>query len=247
MNFKHTLAFIGLITSSTLTISTGSAFAFNFTNGSALGTCEPINEFTMKSCTTADGFTLTVTKNGTVGSLGGFLAEKTVDGVTGVGIYGDDHPHGSLEEIDYGEELTLTSAQPSILQSLDLAFLYKAPAFGDTLDEIAQVTAGGITGTLSVLTNTTAEWKWNGITQTLTALSKSDESGGGWYRIFNPFGKTEVTDIKLTAPDPEGDYIKHDFSLVGAEKVPEPTTIAGLGLVAGALVAYRRRKNHKAC
>jgi len=247
MKFKHTLSFFGLMTGSTLALSMMPAQAFNFTSGTALGTCDPISEYTMKSCTTDDGFTLNVTKNGTVGSLGGFLAEKTVNGVTGVGVYGDDHPNGSIEEIDYGEELALAIDQPSILNSLDLGFLYRPPVFQDQLNEIAEVSAGGITGTLTVLTSTTAEWKWNGITQMLTALSNSDENGGGWYRIFNPFGTTAVTEVRLAGALPEGDYVKRDFSLVGAEKVPEPATLAGLGLVGGALVASRRRKNRKAC
>jgi PEP-CTERM motif len=92
-------------------------------------------------------------------------------------------------------------------------------------------------------------------------VSPSTGSGGGYYNILNPFGNNVFSWIKLspvtrtmTAPmgnngpqaiGPE-DRANSDFALTSAKAtvavVPEPTTLAGLGLISGLLMASRRRK-----
>ncbi len=203
------------------------AYAFNFTTGTNLGDCGDIpleklsnnNDLsvsTISTCTTADGITLSTN--------GGVLSLKEVNGTKGVGIYDDLHPNGSLQEIDFGETLTLSTATPSIWKSIDISFLYQEGAFGDVVDEVATIKAGGITGTLSVLGTDSAEWSWNGFTQILSGNATS--SGGGAFSILNPFGDTKVSTVTLTSTQ-DGNYIYSDFAVTGAT-VPEPSLLIGL-------------------
>jgi hypothetical protein len=256
MKLQKITAYVGLVAGSVLALSSTPAQAFSFNSGSDLGSCSAVpleklgNDQAStgpSSCETADGFLLEA-------GDGGKLTTKEVNGVkaTGVYLHSSKDGKGSQQEIDHGETLTLSLLKgPSILKSLDLAFLYKegntTVAFGDKVNEIAQITAGGITGTLKVLSDTTAEWKWGVIEQTLTALSPSNSTGGGWYSIANPFGDLKVDKVVFTSPAETGGTSYHysDYALVGAT-VPEPATIAGLGLVAGALFTARRRKSRNA-
>lgn len=258
MKLQKITAYVGLVAGSVLALSSTPAQAFSFNSGSDLGSCSAVpleklaadeaSSSTISSCETADGFLLEAGPNGAK------LTTKQVNGVKGTGVYFHSSAagEGSQQEIDHGESLTLSVLKgPSVLKSLDLAFLYKKGnynvAFGDIVNEVAQVTAGGITGTLKVLSDTTAEWKWGDILQTINAVSPSNSTGGGWYSIANPFGDAKVDTVVLTSSTETGTSHKYsDFALVGAT-VPEPATIAGLGLVAGALFTARRRKNRNAC
>lgn len=241
MKIQHLGAAVSLLIGSIGAIATP-ANAFDFTSGMYLGDCgdialekldnnDDISVSTTSSCTTADGITLSTDE--------GVLSLKEVNGTKGVGIYDDLHPNGSLQEIDYGENLMLSTAGPSIWKSIDISFLYQKGAFGDVVDEVASITAGGITGTLSVLGANSAQWSWGDITQNLTGDSTS--SGGGFYSIANPFGDTAVSSVELTSSQ-DGNYIYSDFAVSGAEAttVPEPSVL--LGIVAlGGIGALRRR------
>ncbi|MFB2979443.1 PEP-CTERM sorting domain-containing protein [Microseira sp. BLCC-F43] len=243
MNFKQASAFIGLLATSAIALSTAPAQAFNFASGNLSG-CTTGGT----SCTTNDGFNITAT--------GGTLQSKTVNNVTGLGVTGQ----GVDGEINLGESINLLLPGGSgILKSLDLGFMYQPGVFGDEVWERATVTAGGLMGYLTVQNNTTALWEVAGlgISQTLTALSNSTQSGGGLYSILNPFGNNVVSSVNLTpytystseVPGIGTDYRNSDFSLIGAQAeraVPEPTTLAGLGIVAGLLATSRRRKANAA-
>lgn len=258
MQVQRLSGYLGVTISAILAAST-SANAFSFNSGTALGDCgaipleslsnnSEVSISAISTCTTADGFTLTTN--------GGVLTQKEVNGVTGVGIYDDLHPDGSLQEIDFGETLTLSVDVPSIFTSLDLSALYKKKTgsefvFGDIVNEVATIKAGGITGTLSVLGNNTAEWSWNGITQILSGsledpassgLGTSTSDGGGLYRILNPFGDTAVSSVELTSSE-DGNYTYSDFSLSGAEAtdVPEPSLMLGTVAMLGGFGLLRRR------
>ncbi|MEC4986655.1 MAG: PEP-CTERM sorting domain-containing protein [Oscillatoria sp. PMC 1068.18] len=252
MKFKSTLILASLITGGAIAFSGTEANAFSFNGGTDLGSCSaiPIENVgtgtpssTVSTCTTDDGFTLTA-------NTGGVLTGKTVNGVTGVGIYRDESSagEGSQQEVDFGEELLLTLDEATALQSLDIAFLYKegnfSKAFGDFVDEVAQITANGITGTLQVIDAFTAVWNWDGISQIVNATSPANSSGGGLWSITNPFGDIKVASVSLTSPQEAGESFRYsDYAIAGAEKVPEPATVAGLALVAGALAVSRRRKS----
>jgi len=204
------------------------AYAFNFTTGTNLGDCgnipleklsnnNDVSVSTISTCTTADGITLSTN--------GGVLTVKEVNGTKGVGIYDDLHPNGSLQEIDFGETLTLSTATPSIWKSIDISFLYQEGHFGDVVDEVATIKAGGITGTLSVLDSSSAKWSW-GIIEEQIVFGDATKSGGGLFSILNPFGNMAVSSVDFTSHQ-DGNYIYSDFAVTGAT-VPEPSLLIGL-------------------
>jgi hypothetical protein len=256
MNFKKVAGFVGLMAGSVLAVSTSPAQAFDLNSGSSVGTCAPltggyytgpygqvISSATAGSCTTNDGFTLTA-------NTGSVLQGKTVGGVKGVGI--TTNPADPLTdtpgEIDNSEALSLTHATGGIFNYIDLSFLYQPGVYSDEVFEVASIVANdGTAGILRITGNSTAQWIVGGVVQAVTALSNSVEGAGGRYRVFNPFGDKFLTSLTLTAvqqPGVPGNYQNSDYGLVGAQlkSVPEPTTLAGLSIVGGLLVASRRRK-----
>lgn len=267
MNFKKVSAFLSVLAGGALTLSTSPAQAFNFTTGSSLGNCsalagpfysgpynQQISNFTTPSCTTGDGFTLTAS--------GGPLQGKIVNNVTGVGI--TNGPNDPVPgEVNTGEELNLIlPGTGGVLQSLGLSFMYRPGVFEDRVYEVAAAVSNtNLTGTLRIISPTTALWNVAGlgiVDQIVNAVSGSNPDGGGWYNIANPFGNSSLTSLVLkplagsTTDNPYNptnqwldSYQNSDFSLVSAEarsSVPEPGTLAGLALVGGLLAAARRRQ-----
>lgn len=260
MNFKKAVAIVGLVASSAGALSTTPARAFDLNSGSGAGTCAPLtsgyytgaygqvlSSATTPSCTTNDGFTLSA-------NSGSVLQGKTVGGVKGVGITTNpsDPLTDTLGEIDNSEALTVTHATGGIFDYIDLSFLYQPGVYSDSVFEVASIVANdGTSGILRVTGNSTAEWIVGGVAQAVTALSNSVEGAGGRYRVFNPFGDRFLTSLTLTAVQQAGvpaNYQNSDYSLVGTQlkTVPEPTTLAGLGIVGGLLAASRRRKANAA-
>jgi hypothetical protein len=89
----------------------------------------------------------------------------------------------------------------------------------------------------------------------LSSLSPSTITGGGLYRVLNPFGDNPISYLTMTSKDgiingtvPLNDPANSDFALVSAtvKKTPEPTAFAGLALVGAVLMASRRRRVNKA-
>jgi hypothetical protein len=278
MNYKKSLAFIALITSSALTLSSNPAQAFNFTTEA--NTCSTA----ASSGYTNDGFKLTAgATDGRTAALAcktvadkGIIDDNYEGKVTGIGVTtkGLTSANVNVKDEVPGEigikeyiDLVFPNSKPGILKSLDLSFLYQPNEFGDKVFEIAAVSTDNSAltgqGTLRVTGNNSAVWSWLGGSQNITAKSNSTDGtksiqGGGWYSIDNPFGNTVLKSLRLTAlpgsktsntnttDNKLSQYsnANSDFSLVGAQlkSVPEPTAIAGLGLVGGLLLATRRRK-----
>jgi hypothetical protein len=251
MNYKKSFAFIGLITSSALALSSNPAQAFNFNTSTDLGSCSALagpftssglSSTTIKpNCKTGDGFTITPNPEGKE------LQGKKVNGVIGVGVSGKKPARDVVGgEIDYSESIVLTLPNPGdVLKSIGLSFLYRPGVFADTVWEAAKITTNtGLEGILKVTGKDTASWSFG--SGLVTNLSPSKGNGGGYYDIANPFGNEKFDFLTLT-PDTYDSVAKtsnanSDFALTHATSVPEPTAIAGLGLVAGLLVATRRRK-----
>ncbi len=186
-------------------------------------------------------------------SSAGNFQQKTVAGITGVGITGP--PESG--EIDFGEFLTATTTGlPFWVPSFTLGALFDGPEFND-VQEVAQVTItslslGTRTFTLintydAVIPPDTALWDGYG---TVANLSPSTGAGGGVWQITNPFGPIrDITSIQFTALKGDCGYgpctNQSDFTLVQLqyETVPEPGTYAllGAGLIALGLLARRRR------
>ncbi len=256
MTIQRAFTTFSIAIGSIFALGTAPATAFSFNSGTDLGSCGSIpletlsstgtSVSTVSSCTTADGITLTAGPDDAVMTL------KEVNGVKGVGVFHDLHPVGSIQELDYGETITLSTASPSIFSSLDISFLYTPgnDVFGDVIKEVASITAGGFTGSLSVVDSNTAQWSWNGISQTISASSSSTASGGGLYRILDPFGTTAVSEVTLTSFAEAGQSYRYsDYGLSGAEivtpttvAVPEPSVLLGtMGLAGIVAFAFSRR------
>jgi hypothetical protein len=253
MNYKKSFAFIGLITSSALALSSNPAQAFNFNTSTDLGSCSALagpftssglSSTTIKpNCKTGDGFTITPNPEGKE------LQGKRVNGVIGVGVSGKKPVRDVVAgEINYGESIVLTLPNPGdVLKNIGLSFLYRPGVFADTVWEAARITTNtGLKGILTVTGKDTASWTFAG--GLVTNLSPSKGNGGGYYDITNPFGNAKFDFLTLTPVTynsvAQNSNANSDFALTHAiaKSVPEPTTLAGLGLVGGLLLATRRRK-----
>ena len=76
-------------------------------------------------------------------------------------------------------------------------------------------------------------------------INKSQQVGS-WGVSLEKLGITSLAGIRVTA---DARYNGPDFKVIAretGEKVPEPATLAGLGLVAGSLMTIRRRRSNKA-
>lgn len=203
-----------------------------------------------KTATTAigDGVSIVWTISPTTGTF----QKKTLGGYTGIGISGGR----TNDEIDINEMLTGTATGGAFaLDYLTLGVLFDGPEFGD-VQERAQITAtlaggGTLTGILTNSFQTGPDLaSWSLVGASVLNLSPSTSTGGGVWRIVNPFGNAAITSLQFTALsgacgtgltcNNQSDYT---FVSASVRAVPEPSTLAlfGLGLAAVGLAARRRK------
>ncbi len=236
---------IGLVAGSAIATFQTAANAASFTAQDA----KDAGCIGLTSCT-VNGFTLNATDNGTPAQTRN-ITEKTVGGVLGLGVRNGTNSDPSSGEIDFNEILSVGFGKALTLKSLDLSFLYQPGVYNDAVFEVALVkaTGGTQTGKLRVTGNTSAVWE--SAEGTVVNLSPSVKGKGGSYRLLNPFGDDKILGFSLTAlqaKDAKGKTpaggANSDYAL-SAVQVPEPTTVAGLGVV-GLLAFARRRQVLKA-
>lgn len=250
MNKQFSLSLAGIVATGAIVAFQPTANAASFTaqdavNAGCVGTT---------SCT-VNGFTLSATDTSSPANPRN-ITQKTVNGFLGLGVANGTTPDPSGGEIDLNEILNVGFGRSLTLKYFDLSFLYQPGVFNDAVFEVAlaKATGGTQTGKLRVTGNTSAVWESTDGSGTVVNLSPSVKRGGGSYRILNPFGDDKITGFSLTALRVRSDdptqtcssgrkcpsgAQNSDFAL-SAVQVPEPTTVAGLGLVS--LLAFARRR-----
>ena len=190
------------------------------------------------------------TASATGNSTGGVFGQKTLNGVTGVGVDGGNSVVQG--EIDNNEKITLTSSSGSYnLQNFTVAFLYAKGAFNDSVNEFSLtslVNGSSVAGyTVEVTSATTASITCSGTGCTAASvsnLSPGNGSGGGeWSIVLNG---PATFDSLIFSPANGGDNAAlGDFAFVNATiaAVPEPSTWAMmlLGFLGVGFLAYRNK------
>ena len=162
---------------------------------------------------------------------GGTFQQKTLGtpSFTGVGISGGR----TSDEIDIGETLAATRDEAFVVSSITLGVLFDGPEYDD-VNEVAQVTInlGSLVFTLIATGETTAVL--NGVGGTVTNLSPANGTGGAVWRVnFDP-ALSPVNSIAFTplagACGTGNCKNQSDFTLVQMVTVPEPASLAVLGI-----------------
>jgi hypothetical protein len=171
---------------------------------------------------------------------------------TGLGVAGGR----TGGEIDIDETVTMSWVNGLTITSFSVGVLYNGPEFGDWV-ETAQVQAYSganllFTGILrgDATNNTVANFTGTGF-GTVTNLSPATQSGGGGWRVDNPFGTAKVDKLVFTAltstlcgTQPCNN--QSDYTLSSVTAVPEPGTYAMLLAGLGALGFVARRRAPRA-
>jgi hypothetical protein len=247
--FNFTTGEVGGSCESLLSVSSAYSQALG---SEKLPTCETADGFRL----VATGGKLQTKRQDAITNVG--VTDFDWSGLAGICMIGVISPcNGNTGEGEIGDSEAISLGLPqgnAVLDTLDLSFRWSwgTPA-QVTFDLVALLTDQTQTkGTLTFIQNNEAVWNWQGQTQTI----KLGDTG---YRLLNPFANTAIAAVKLTAPDlskirkrpapislypdpnyqpvDQYDYIDTKYGLVGAtiktqKSVPEPSTIAGLCLLA---------------
>ncbi|MEC4806320.1 MAG: PEP-CTERM sorting domain-containing protein [Jaaginema sp. PMC 1079.18] len=186
------------------------------------------------------------------GSGAAQLTRKSFSGYEGIGVATagttDIQDDPSWGEIDFDESLNVNLGRGTILESLDLGFLYRPGVNFDRVFETAKITAKLNDGSIlenifSVTGSNTGSLSGLG---SVSNISPSNPGGAGLYSLLNPFGNAVIKSFSVTAVDSGKNFSRQswdsDFVVAQAQvaDVPEPSIV--LGLLGVGILGLRRRR-----
>jgi hypothetical protein len=235
---KPLALFTGLLAGGAVAFSTIPAQAASFNATDAAGCAG-------QTTCNVNGFTLTADPAGYK------ITSKNLDGNLGIGVSANGEakaPDPSWGEIDFGEALKVLLPSTSVLEYLDLGFLFQPGVNHDRVFEQLKVTTNtGLEAILKITGTTTATWSFLG-SGSVVNIDPSLKGDGGIYRVWNPFADNKISSFTITVPVREYNRNQSwgsDGVLIGAgtATVPEPGTMAALaGVVTVAGLGLRRSK-----
>ena len=185
------------------------------------------------------------------------FSTSTTPGINPTGVIGVSGGYVPTEVDVHGESLTLSfGTTGAVVNEITLGMLYLKGEAGDTYSEAAQLqtTGGSACGSgATAFCILSASGVWRGaLNNGVQILSPATASGGGIFKITNPFGTETITSIDFLPWSIVGaDASNSDFGLVSvtyttaATLVPEPGTFAlvSLGLLGLAVAGARRARD----
>lgn len=258
MKLKYAAAFAGLLTGGLLAAFSSPAQAFSFTTNftpSLTGSNASKGNIWLNSVMLGDGtsisdFALVSSANllyndaytgGNTGAASSDLGDKAT-----VGIKKESATSSSivtslgnlnLNSIIDTEDTGSFKMNLSFSSAIDNLFFWER-GMNSKLQVQALDAAGNLIGNL--LTLNSATWNYAGFGIDTTEINETQRVGSLGVSLKDLGVSGPIAGIQLVS---NRSFNGPDFKVVGsAASVPEPASLAGLGLIAGALVVSRRRK-----
>jgi hypothetical protein len=253
MKFKHIATCAGLIVSSALALSNAPAQAFSFTTNFSGNNPKGdilLNSVQLKDGTVINNFALVNRANiiyndlWTGGNTGAASADMGDQATIGIKLERVDNNGvvAALGNLNLNSIIDTEDSGRSIIDvffssAVDNLFFWER-GMNSKLDIQALDASGRLIGNL--LTSHSGKWQYAGYGIDTKEISGTQRVGSLGISLADLGVADPIFGVRVSS---QRIYNGPDWKVVGsATSVPEPATLAGLGLVAGAIATSRRRK-----
>jgi hypothetical protein len=254
MNSKYYTAFASLLTGGFVALSAVSAQAFSFTTNLGPGSAAPKGNIWLKSVTyggtTVNSFSLVdraqiIQNDAITKKHPGAASSDRGDNASGINV---ENPTAgnivtslgnlNLNNIIDTEDTGSFKMNLFFQSAVDTLFFWER-GMNSTLDVQAIDASGNLLGNL--LTLNSKNWSYAGFGIDTTEIEETQRVGSFGLTLDKLGVSGPIAGIQVIS---KKNYNGPDFKVVGTytKSVPEPATIAGIGLVAGLMAVSRRRK-----